>query len=203
MAYAQSLDDWDHGFGAPVTGGGDRLLTRRQPSELGRRRTSRASKGVGDLLPSGTWIRVAAGRMAAPPVPGAHRAVYAVVHGRPRLLAVTVFAASVGFYWTYKTVAEIRLSRGLASDVPANSHGRFELTQRMLWLTIVLPLTAVSLGISLLFARPGKPFFVCSLPIVSGMFDPATARWFGMEYWPAVCFGGLVGLIRAAHVHLD
>ena len=105
------------------------------------------------------------------------------------LFLVTFFMACVGFYGTYLTVAEIHLIRGRA---PAD-HRK---SKQFVWAWIVVPFTFVSVGVSLLFARPGKPFFVCPLGSLSGWFDPD--RWGGTGFWPALLFGLLVGLIRAA-----
>jgi Patatin-like phospholipase len=115
------------------------------------------------------------------------------------LFLVTFFAGCLGFHQTYKTVAQIRESRGLAPVAPAD----YRLTKRILWWRIVGPLGLVSLGVSLLFARPGKPFFVCPVPYVRNLFNPVTANWLGMEFWPAVCFGGLVGFMRGTFVWIN
>jgi len=113
------------------------------------------------------------------------------------LFLVTLGTAWFGFHWTYKTMAQIRESRRLAPGDQADYRARFVLTEPFLRWRIVMPLTLVSFGVSLLFARPEEPFFVWPLPSLSGWFDWATGNWGGMKFWLAVCFGALVGLMRA------
>ena len=97
-----------------------------------------------------------------------------------------------GFCWTYKTVARIRESRRLAPVVPADGPARSHATQQIRWMRTVIYLTLVSFGVSLLFARPEKPFFACPLPILSDWFDPAKGNWFGMSGWDRVLARGVL-----------
>ncbi len=115
--------------------------------------------------------------------------------GDAALFVATLLAACMGFYWTYLTVAEIRLNRGSAPVSAADRISRFDVTKPILFWKIVMPLTVVSFGVSLLFARPGKHYFVCPLPVFGDWFVPA--KWGAMTYMPAVCFGMLVGFMRA------
>ena len=92
--------------------------------------------------------------------------------------------ALVGFWWTYQTLAEIR-RRGPADP---------RMTKQMVWRRTVLPLTFASFGVSLLFARPGKPFFECPFDGLGDWFNPT--KWDRLDFMAAVCFGGLVGLMR-------
>jgi len=102
--------------------------------------------------------------------------------------------AWVGFYGTYQTLAQIRASRRPAPAVPADHR----MTKQTVWRRIMVPLTFVSFGVSLLFARPEGPFLIWPLPSLAGWFDRATGNWCGIKFWLAVCFGGLVGLMRLA-----
>ena len=106
----------------------------------------------------------------------------APIYGAPIL--GTFVTASVGFWWTYQTLAEIR-RRGPADP---------RMTKQMVWRRTVLPLTFASFGVSLLFARPGKPFFECPFDGLGDWFNPT--KWDRLDFMAAVCFGGLVGLMR-------
>jgi hypothetical protein len=115
------------------------------------------------------------------------------------LFLLTFVMAWLGFHWTYQTVAQIPKSRRLASAVQDDHRARSDVTEPIGWRKTVVALTLVSCGVSLLFARPKRPFFVFPLPKLSDLFHPATANWGGMEFWPAVvCFGVLVGFMRCS-----
>ena len=102
--------------------------------------------------------------------------------------------AGFGFWRTYKTVDLIRQSRKPAPLANPNDATRFDLPFPILWEQILIPFTVVAFGVSLLFARPGKPFFTCPIPYVGGVFDPA--RWGKSNFLSALMFGVLVGAMR-------
>jgi hypothetical protein len=104
------------------------------------------------------------------------------IYGAPIL--GTFVMALVGFWRTYNALAEIR--RRAPPD--------HRMTKQMVRYRVVIPLICASLGVSLLFARPEKPFFAWPFDFLSDWFNPTKSG--GMNYMPAVCFGGLVGLMR-------
>ncbi len=116
------------------------------------------------------------------------------LNGEAIIFASTFLMAGFGFWRTYKTVDLIRQSRKPAPLANPNDATRFDLPFPILWEQILIPFTVVAFGVSLLFARPGKPFFTCPIPYVGGVFDPA--RWGKSNFLSALMFGVLVGAMR-------
>lgn len=113
------------------------------------------------------------------------------------LFLATLVVAFVAFARIYKTVALIRESRLPASVTHSDGVGglRFDLPFPLLWEQILLPLTLVAFAVSLLFARPGRPFL--TLPFRAEwlvVYDPTQAL--GSFYGPALRFGVLGGILR-------
>jgi len=113
------------------------------------------------------------------------------------LFLVTFNAAWLGFRGTYKTARDFRERHRGPEVASAQDLTGLELGERAPG--IVLYLAMMSFGVPLLFARPGKPFFVCPLGSFGDLFSPAS--WDGLfgtgRLWSAVLFGALVGLVRA------
>ena len=117
---------------------------------------------------------------------------------------VTFAAARLGFHRTYRTVALIRESRLPVVTSGIGGGGRFDLPYPILWEQILVPLTLVAFGVSLLFVRAGKGFLDPTLPML-GDFAPTLpmlgddyARWLALPVSLALplYFGTLVGFIR-------
>jgi hypothetical protein len=169
---------------------------RRRIAKLARhfaRKRYRRARGWGILA----FLVLAAGVIVGPALAATLRvadAVFGWLTGDGFLFALTLAAASVGFCATYLTVAELRLGHG---PIPVGHTGRigpFWAAKLVLCSTIVVPLILVAFGVSLLFSRPGRAFFVCPVGTLDNWFNPA--HWNGLRFMPAICFGLLVGSIR-------
>ena len=105
------------------------------------------------------------------------------------LFIATFVMALIGFHRTYRTVALIRESRMPATSRQADRDRAPDLPYPLLWEQILIPLTLASFGVSLLFSRPGTPYFLVPLPTVGDWFSPS--YWGGHDLQAgSFCFRG-------------
>ncbi len=141
------------------------------------------------LVPSLQWLLLLGLTVVEPVTPW--------LTGDLVLFLGTFAMALLGFHRTYRTVALIRESRTPASVTQADRDRSADLPYPLLWEQILIPLTLAAFGVSLLFSRPGTPYFRVPLPVVGDWFNPEHwDEW--SKIYPALFFGAMVGLMRLA-----
>jgi hypothetical protein len=114
--------------------------------------------------------------------------------GETIVLSFTLMAALLGLQRTYRVVVLIREGYRPASLAQTDGKTRFNMPLATLWEQILVLFTLTAFGVSLLFARPDRPFFVCPVPLLDLAFKPES--WGGSVFLSALSFGLVVAACR-------